>query len=116
MFLRACALVVVVAGAAWWVMVEPPLPHLHPDPWWAPGHPKPEDTSIRKFTINIPQEAVDDLTTLLNLKPRLVPALHDVNFTYGVHPDTLQTILQYWRHHYNWRQREARLNKYPHYL
>lgn len=54
--MRTCVFMVVVAGAAWWVMVEPPVPHLELDPWWAHGDPKPEDTSIRKFTINISQE------------------------------------------------------------
>lgn len=35
---------------------EPEMPCLPQNPWWGEGKPQEEDTSIRPFTINIPDE------------------------------------------------------------
>lgn len=115
-----CVVVVVVVAVAWQAAWrhQPPVPALDPDPWWAPGHmpqDQPQDTSVTTFRIAVSQQALDDFSYRLALPPRLTPALQDANFTYGVNPDTLQAVLYHWRHRYDWRQREARLNSYPHY-
>lgn len=35
---------------------EPEMPSLPQNPWWGEGEPQAEDTAIRPFTINIPDE------------------------------------------------------------
>lgn len=34
----------------------PEMPSLPQNPWWGRGKPQPEDTSVRHFTINVPDE------------------------------------------------------------
>lgn len=116
--IKLVVITMVVLGLAYTiqkVMQEPPLPHLEPNPWWGPGEPKPEDTSIKPFKINIPQQDVEDLKKRLALPLRLTSPLQDANFTYGVNHNTLQKVISYWRNSYNWKQRETRLNQYPHF-
>ncbi|XP_045618411.2 juvenile hormone epoxide hydrolase 1 [Procambarus clarkii] len=94
---------------------EPPLPKLDPNPWWGPGQPQQEDVSIRRFTINVPEQDLEDFKARLALPLRSTPGLEGANFTYGMTADTLQSVVQYWREHYDWRQREKKLNTYPHF-
>lgn len=44
-----------VAYLVWQCMKEEPLPYIDPNPWWGPGQPGKEDTSIRQFKIDIPK-------------------------------------------------------------
>ncbi|XP_069937348.1 juvenile hormone epoxide hydrolase 1 isoform X1 [Cherax quadricarinatus] len=114
-FMAVGLVVVVVSYKVKEMMEEPPLPHLEPDPWWGPGEPQDEDVSINRFSINISDEDLRDFKARLALPLRLTPALEGANFTYGMNSDTLQKIVKYWREKYDWREREARLNSYPHY-
>lgn len=97
------------------MLKEPPLPVLDPNPWWGPGEPQPEDISINRFEINFSEKDVKDLEARLALPLRLTPPLEDSKFTYGMNSEALQKIIHYWRHDYDWRKREAKLNLYPHF-
>ncbi|KAK3876971.1 hypothetical protein Pcinc_018280 [Petrolisthes cinctipes] len=114
--------VLVVGVAIGWAAVmvnrkfeEPPLPTLDPNPWWGPGEPKEDNVAITQFKINVPEKDLKDLKDRLALPLRLTPALEGTNFTYGFNSDTLSRIVTYWTKKYDWRKREALLNKYPQY-
>nr|QPN96961.1 juvenile hormone epoxide hydrolase [Macrobrachium rosenbergii] len=110
---------VLVAGVAFKVaekmLVIPPIPAIDPNPWWGPGQPQPEDTTIKPFKIKIPENDVEDLKARLGLPLRLTPPLIGANFTYGMSQNTLEQIVTYWKTKYNWTEREKRLNQYPHF-
>lgn len=104
-----------VGYLVWQFMQDPPMPYLDPNPWWGPGQPRPEDTSIRPFKIDVPKADLDDLKMRLSMPLRLTPALEGANFTYGFNDATLDEVVKYWRTKYDWKKREARLNSYPHF-
>ncbi|KAK7065570.1 epoxide hydrolase [Halocaridina rubra] len=117
--IKRVLIAIVVAGLAYKIGEKitfiPPIPHLDPSPWWGPGNPQTEDTAIRPFKIRIPAKDVEDLQIRLGLPLRLTTPLENANFTYGMNHDTLKDIIGYWRKSYDWRAREKRLNRYPHY-
>ncbi|KAK4299620.1 hypothetical protein Pmani_028121 [Petrolisthes manimaculis] len=94
---------------------EPPLPTLDPNPWWGPGERQEDNVAVTQFKINVPEKDLKDLKDRLSLPLRLTPALEGTNFTYGFNSDTLSRIITYWIKNYDWRKRETKLNKYPHY-
>nr|XP_027223680.1 juvenile hormone epoxide hydrolase 1-like [Penaeus vannamei]XP_027223681.1 juvenile hormone epoxide hydrolase 1-like [Penaeus vannamei] len=94
---------------------EPEMPSLPQNPWWGEGEPQAEDTAIRPFTINIPDEDLEDLRLRLALPLRLTPPLEGANFTYGTNSDTLKHIVEYWRKEYHWKEREAKMNELQHF-
>jgi len=70
------------------------------------------DTSIRPFTIAIPQADVDDLHDRL-ARTRWPDELPGVGWSYGVPVGYLKELADYWRTTYDWRKHEAVLNSYP---
>jgi pimeloyl-ACP methyl ester carboxylesterase len=68
--------------------------------------------SIRPFRLDIPQSDLDDLHDRLD-RTRWPDALPGVGWSYGVPKDYLQELVRYWRHEYDWRAAEARLNEWP---
>lgn len=110
---------IVVAGLAYMAAIRfmriPPVPTLDLDPWWGPGEPHAEDTSIRPFRIDIAEKDMDSLKVRLDLPLRITSPLEGANFTYGMNQTTLQTIVHYWKNSYDWKQREKRLNQYSHF-
>jgi pimeloyl-ACP methyl ester carboxylesterase len=70
------------------------------------------DTSIRPFTIDIPQEDLDDLRNRL-ARTRWPDALPDVGWRYGIPPSYLKGLADYWQTSYDWRKHEALLNEHP---
>ncbi len=74
-----------------------------------------EDTSIRPFHVNIPEEA------LTNLRQRIAatkwPERETVSdATQGVQLATMQKLANYWATDYDWRKVEARLNSLPQFV
>jgi Epoxide hydrolase N terminus len=61
-------------------------------------------------------QALTDLKTRLDLDYRFQSSLQDVNFEYGMKPEVLKSFIDFWRNKYNWREREAKLNKMPQYV
>ncbi|MEU9883566.1 epoxide hydrolase family protein [Streptomyces phaeochromogenes] len=72
----------------------------------------PHDDTIRPFVLGIPQSDLDDLNTRLDLT-RWPDELPGVGWEYGVPRDYLKELVRYWRHTYDWRAAEARLNEWP---
>ncbi len=66
-------------------------------------------TQIRPFTLAVPQAQLDDLHARLDLArwPETEPV---DDWSQGVPLSALQELVQYWRHGYDWRIFEARLN------
>lgn len=69
-------------------------------------------TAIAPFRIDIPQDALDDLHTRLD-RTRWPAQLPGAEWTRGVPVAYLKGLADYWRHGYDWRAQEARLNGYP---
>lgn len=67
---------------------------------------------IRPFSIDIPQDQLDDLADRL-ARTRWPDELPEVGWDYGVPLDYLEELAEYWRHTYDWREHETRLNEFP---
>ena len=69
------------------------------------------DTTIRPFTIDIPQSELDDLQDRLEHAhwPDELPGDGD----YGVRQSYIRSLADHWRTAYDWRSLETRLNGYP---
>ncbi|MET8450333.1 epoxide hydrolase family protein [Streptomyces sp. NPDC005209] len=71
--------------------------------------------SIRPFRIAIPQTDLDDLHDRLD-RTRWPDQLPGTAWAYGVPADYLRELVGYWRHTYNWRAAQARLNEWPQFI
>jgi pimeloyl-ACP methyl ester carboxylesterase len=67
---------------------------------------------INPYTVNIPQEDLDDLRMRL-ARVRWTNELPAVGSDYGVPLESIQRLVKYWRENYDWRIWEAKLNSYP---
>lgn len=67
---------------------------------------------IRPFRVAIPDSDLDDLWRRLD-HTRWPDELPDVGWAYGVPRDYLRELAHHWRHRYDWRAAEARLNQWP---
>ncbi|MGW7267390.1 epoxide hydrolase family protein [Streptomyces sp. NPDC054842] len=74
----------------------------------------PQDATplIRPFTIDIPESDLDDLRRRLDAT-RWPDELPGVGWAYGVPRDYLRELVRHWRHAYDWRAAEKRLNEWP---
>lgn len=70
------------------------------------------DEGIHPFRIDIPQAQVDDLHERLD-RTRWPDELPGVGWAYGIPRDYLKELAHYWRHEYDWRAAEAKLNAWP---
>ncbi|HEU4330604.1 MAG TPA: alpha/beta fold hydrolase [Lapillicoccus sp.] len=71
-------------------------------------------TEIRPFTIDIPQDAIDDLQTRL-ANTRYPQAAPGDAWTYGTPVAYLRDMVAQWQH-FDWRAQEARMNAYPNFI
>lgn len=62
------------------------------------------------FTIEVAEETLEDLRARLG-RSRWPDALPGVGWEYGVDPDYLRGLTEYWRTGFDWRAQEARLNR-----
>jgi pimeloyl-ACP methyl ester carboxylesterase len=74
-----------------------------------------EDTTIRPFQIDIPEEDLDDLRRRLALVRWPSRELVD-DRSQGVQLATLQALARFWTTDYDWRKAEARLNALPQFM
>ncbi|XP_033640495.1 epoxide hydrolase 1-like isoform X1 [Asterias rubens] len=96
------------------IFSSPPSPPEIGDGWWGRGE-RPttkEDTSIRKFKINVTDEDMDDLKDRLR-KTRWFESVEETKFHFGIKPEYMKSIQEYWLNEYDWRKQEKVLNKYP---
>lgn len=71
-----------------------------------------DDTSVRPFTIKIPDAVLKDVRERL-IDTRWPDQLVGADWTYGTNLEYLKQLVTYWRDRYNWREQERRLNKLP---
>ncbi|MGW1064833.1 epoxide hydrolase family protein [Streptomyces aureus] len=72
----------------------------------------PDSPGIRPFRVAFPQSDLDDLHRRLD-SVRWPDELPGVGWAYGVPKDYLQELVHHWRHAYDWRAAEERLNAWP---
>jgi pimeloyl-ACP methyl ester carboxylesterase len=70
---------------------------------------------IRPFTVDIPQEQIDDLRARL-ANARWPHELPGVGWSYGVPVDYLRGLAEHWRDGFDWRAQEADMNRHPQFL
>lgn len=74
----------------------------------------PQD-AIRPFTVNIPQEQLDDLADRLG-RTRWPVELPGAGWERGVPVSYLRELAEYWRTGFDWRKQEAGLNRFPQFV
>ncbi|MEV6836640.1 epoxide hydrolase [Streptomyces sp. NPDC051133] len=67
---------------------------------------------IEPFRLSVPQSDLDDLHDRLD-RTRWPAELPGAGWEYGVPAGYLRELARYWRHTYDWRAAEARLNAWP---
>ncbi|MEV0802450.1 epoxide hydrolase family protein [Kribbella sp. NPDC050281] len=71
--------------------------------------------SIRPFTVDIAQADLDDLLARLARTRLPEPAPGD-NWDLGTPNHYLREMVDHWQQGFDWREQEARMNEFPHYL
>ncbi|MEV6193755.1 epoxide hydrolase family protein [Streptomyces sp. NPDC051920] len=71
-----------------------------------------DSPGVRPFRVDFPQRDLDDLHRRLD-STRWPDELPGVGWAYGVPKDYLQDLVRHWRHAYDWRAAEKRLNTWP---
>jgi pimeloyl-ACP methyl ester carboxylesterase len=71
-----------------------------------------DDTSVKPFKVEFPQEAIDDLHRRIGSTRWPSKELVD-DRSQGVQLATTQELARYWTNEYDWRKNEARLNALP---
>lgn len=69
-------------------------------------------TTPRPFTLNIADDAIADLRARL-ARTRLPDQAPEAPWTYGTDVGYLGGLLEHWRHGFDWRAQEAKLNAFP---
>ena len=73
------------------------------------------DNSIRPFTVQVPQAALNDLRR--RIQSTRWPERETVDdFSQGVQLEKLKPLVQYWGTSYDWRKAEAKLNALPQFV
>ncbi|KAF1625281.1 UNVERIFIED_CONTAM: Epoxide hydrolase 1, partial [Eudyptes robustus] len=82
--------------------------------YYGSGEPKPDDTSIKPFKIQVADKDIQDLKDRLKSARIGHQQLEDVpDFEYGFPLSTLQQWRDHWLNKYDWRKHEAQLNAFP---
>ncbi|CAH0598392.1 unnamed protein product [Chrysodeixis includens] len=116
--LKKSLIVAVVGVVAWFAFSgkPPTIPHFDPEAWWGPNELKGKlDQSIRPFKVKFEESMIKDLKYRLKNHRPFNPPLEGVAFEYGFNTGQLDSWLTYWREKYNFTEREAFLNQFPHY-
>ena len=71
--------------------------------------------NIKRFRIDIPQAALDDLNARL-ANTRWPAELSGVGWERGVPVGYLRELAEYWRTGFDWRAQEAKLNELPQFV
>ena len=91
-------------------------PPLDREEWWGKGdknNNKP-DSSVYEFPISLTDGVLKDLNERLS-KTRFFENLDGIDWEYGINPDYMRELTEYWRTKYDWRKQEKILNTYKHY-
>lgn len=71
--------------------------------------------SIRPYSINVPQESINDLNQRLKLA-RFPDELDAAEWDMGAPLADVQRLTQYWKDNFDWRAAERKLNRLPHFV
>ena len=72
-------------------------------------------TSIDQYTISVPESDIQKLNDKLD--SAIFPdELDDAKWDYGSPLNDIQRLTKYWRHDFDWRIAEEKLNKLPHFV
>jgi pimeloyl-ACP methyl ester carboxylesterase len=74
-----------------------------------------EDTAIRPFRINVPEQALADLRRRIEMT-RWPEKETVADQSQGVPLATMRELARYWAADYNWRKAEEKLNAYPQFV
>lgn len=120
-----CAVFTVVVGVS--VVVIPMLvskylypvgeaPRLDEEQWWGKGDPKDhkEDASVNRMYVSLSEDILSDLKERLS-KTYFFENLEGVDWEYGINPDYMREVVEYWKTKFDWPKQETFLNTYPHY-
>ena len=66
------------------------------------------------FTVAVPDEAIEDLHRRID-NTRFAPDFANEDWRFGMNGEYLQSFLHSWRHEYDWRETEARINSFNNY-
>ncbi|CAB0012630.1 unnamed protein product [Nesidiocoris tenuis] len=100
-------------GVFWHKLNEAPdVPDI-PLGYWGPGSPKPDNTAVVPFTINISEADVADFVARLDNTRFPVEPLEGIGFQYGFNSNYLKKLIQFWQKEYKWSEQQKFLNKYP---
>src|SRR5467141_448444 len=80
-----------------------------------PTYAQTEDTSIRSFRMNIPRQALADLSQRV-AATRFPEREAVMDATQGVQLATMRALASYWATDYDWSKVEARLNALPQFV
>lgn len=69
---------------------------------------------MEPFVIKVPEDELDDLQHRLE-RTRWVQDFGNDDWRYGANTSYLRELVDYWRRDYDWRAREAEMNRYPHF-
>ena len=70
--------------------------------------------NLRPFKIQVPDDVLSDLTARLDMT-RWPDQVANSDWAYGTELGYLRELVAYWRHGYDWRGHEAKLNALPQY-
>ena len=76
--------------------------------------PNAASDAIAPFTIDVPEDALDDLQARLE-DTRFPDELEGAGWTYGADLAYMRELVAYWRDEYDWREQERRLNRFDHF-
>ena len=68
---------------------------------------------VTPFRIDVPDAILADLAVRLD-RTRLVDEVDAGDWARGTHRSYLASLVHYWRHEFDWRAQEAKLNELPH--
>lgn len=68
-------------------------------------------TNIQPFTLNVPQDRIDDLKSRLRAARWPLPVTQD--FSHGQALPLMQQLAAHWAEGFDWRAQEAKLNRHP---
>ena len=74
-----------------------------------------DDTSVRPFTIHVPDETLVDLHRRL-AATRWPDSETASDQSQGIRSETMKELVRYWKSEYDWRKAEAKLNALPQFM
>lgn len=73
------------------------------------------DTTIKPYTIQIPDADIEDLKARLAMA-RIPDQIPDTGWDYGTDMTYLRELIDYWRNEFDWREQESALNEFDQFI